>query len=120
MKKGTSLQTDVFKPSVPQVMTHEPDLFDSLLRETSDKQRAAAAVDPASGEQMGEEEKEGEVKEDIKIGPQKPVPQPMRAWDAPVGLNPIAPDRATAIRNAAEEQGELSEGECSGSDNEMK
>lgn len=120
VKKGTSLQTDVFKPSVQQVMTHEPDLFDSLLRETSDKQRAAAAVDPTSGEQVGEElVEEEEVKEDIKIGPQKPVPQPMKAWDAPVGLNSIAPDRATAIRNAAEE-GELSEGECSGSDNEMK
>ena len=145
VKKGTSATADVFKPSVTSRMTEEPDLFDNLLREASDKQKEGSTSEPV---EMTEEPPAPALQS--MIGPaapliplvQPPPPPddgkdipalqngtPLASWDTPApssiespsnnepGLKQLPADRTSAIME--KERGEsLSEGECSESDDE--
>ena len=148
VKKGTSTTANVFKPSVTSQMTEEPDLFDHILRETSDKQKVGV---PSESVEMIEVKEEviPEV-EQLIIGPTAPliplVPPPpppeddtdvpalqngtpLASWDTP-GPSPTIlshsnlavlkelPADRTSAILEKERSDSLSEGECSDSEDE--
>lgn len=139
VKKGTSTTANVFKPSVTSRMTEEPDLFDNLLRETTTKQKEGAN-DSMETDDNPVEPIIGPVVPMIPLVKPPPPPDdddeeepvlqngtPLTSWDTPASsatiqsiegtIKDLPADRTSAI--LAREKGEdLSEGECSDSEDE--